>query len=72
MNKQQALDQLGGTVSSAAKAIGITPSAVTQWPDGELPSRIADRVQAALTRMREAKKRSKKPAEQVSPVSTGA
>lgn len=49
MHKSQALDMLGGTVTAAAAAIGITPQAVTQWPE-ELPARIADRVYAALAR----------------------
>lgn len=49
MNKSQALEMLGGTVASAATAIGITSQAVTQWPD-DLPPRIADRVYAALAR----------------------
>ncbi len=49
MLKQTAIDLLGGTVTAAADAIGITGSAVTQWPD-ELPPRIADRVMAALYR----------------------
>lgn len=50
MKKSEALELLGGTPASAARAIGITPSAVSQWPD-ELPAAIADRVQAALWRM---------------------
>jgi DNA-binding transcriptional regulator YdaS (Cro superfamily) len=49
MNKAKALELLGGSVSSAAAAIGISPSAITQWPD-ELPARIADRVYAAIAR----------------------
>lgn len=49
MTKNEALNLLGGTVESAARAIGITASAVSQWPD-ELPQRVADRVQAALWR----------------------
>lgn len=49
MKKHHALRLLGGTVTTAAKACGITPSAVSQWPD-ELPSRIADRVVAAVAR----------------------
>jgi len=49
MNKAKALELLGGSVSSAASAIGISPSAITQWPD-ELPARIADRVYAAIAR----------------------
>jgi hypothetical protein len=49
MLKTEAIDLLGGTVSAAAKAIGISWEAVNKWPD-ELPPRIADRVQAALWR----------------------
>jgi hypothetical protein len=45
MHKTQAIDLLGGTITEAAKAIGITYNAVYQWPD-ELPPRIADRVYA--------------------------
>ena len=45
MLKTQAIDLLGGTVTAAAHAIGISYSAVSQWPD-ELPPRIADRVYA--------------------------
>lgn len=49
MLKQRAIDLLGGTVTAAAEAIGVSPSAVSQWPEA-LPSRIADRVLAALAR----------------------
>lgn len=51
MNKSKALELLGGSVTAAAKAIGITPQAVTQWPE-ELPPRISDRVHAAVTRLK--------------------
>lgn len=47
MKKHEAIQLLGGTVSEAAKAIGINSQAVTQWPE-DLPRRIADRVIAAL------------------------
>ena len=50
MNKFKALELLGGSVSTAAAAIGISSQAITQWPE-ELPQRIVDRVQAALWRM---------------------
>ena len=50
MLKSQAIELLGGTPILAATAIGVTPQAISQWPD-ELPQRIADRVQAALWRM---------------------
>lgn len=49
MLKTKAIELLGGTVTAAARAVGITPAAVTQWPD-DLPDRIADRVLAVLAR----------------------
>lgn len=51
MLKAEAIELLGGSPTAAAAAIGITPQAVSQWPD-ELPDRIADRVQAALIRLK--------------------
>lgn len=49
MLKTEGIALLGGSVTSAATAIGINPQAVTQWPD-VLPDRLRDRVQAALYR----------------------
>lgn len=49
MRKEKAIELLGGTVSAAAEAIGVTYQAVDKWPD-ELPPRIVDRVQAAIAR----------------------
>lgn len=49
MDKAEAIAMLGGTVGSAAGMIGVTPSAITQWP-AVLPPRLADRVLAALMR----------------------
>jgi hypothetical protein len=49
MLKSKAIELLGGTATAAAAAIGITPQAVTDWPD-DLPKRIEDRVLAALYR----------------------
>jgi hypothetical protein len=49
MLKTRAIELLGGTVSEAAKQIGVTYQAVVKWPD-VLPPRIADRVLAALAR----------------------
>lgn len=50
MLKAQAIELLGGTVTAAADAIGVSYQAVVKWPD-VLPPRIADRVQAALWRI---------------------
>lgn len=49
MLKTEAIDLLGGSVSIAAKAIGVTPQAISGWPE-ELTDAIRDRVQAALYR----------------------
>lgn len=49
MLKSEALQLLGGSLKSAAKHIGITPQAISGWPDELTPS-IRDRVQAALWR----------------------
>lgn len=49
MLKQRAIELLGGTVSAAAVACGVTPSAISQWP-AELPANIENRVLAALAR----------------------
>ena len=56
MNKQQAIDMLGGKPSKAAKAIGITPQAVNGWPE-ELSDRIRDRVELAFIKMQKTKGR---------------
>jgi len=49
MTKTEAIQLLGGTAAAVARAVGITPVSVSEWPE-ELPPRIADRVQAALWR----------------------
>lgn len=49
MNKHQAIELLGGTVSAAADAIGVEYQAIAKWPDS-LPPRLQDRVIAALVR----------------------
>lgn len=56
MNKETAIKLLGGSVAEAARAIGISAQALSQWPD-QLPSRLVDRVQAALWRKSQARKR---------------
>ena len=55
MKKSEAIALLGGTVASAAKAMGITSSAVSQWKDDEpLPKVSEARVLAALWRKQQA------------------
>ncbi len=53
MRKATAIRLLGGSTSAAAEAVGITPSAVRQWPD-PLPIKVEDRVQAAIYRLQQA------------------
>jgi hypothetical protein len=49
MLKTEAIEMLGGTPTAVAEAIGITPQAVSGWPD-VLSARVADRVYAAVAR----------------------
>lgn len=49
MHKTKAIELLGGNVTAAAAAIGISYQAVDKWPD-ILPARIADRVYAVIAR----------------------
>jgi len=63
MKKSQALELLGGSVATAAAAIGISSQAITQWPE-DLPQRIIDRVQAALWRMSQQATETKEPDQQ--------
>ena len=49
MLKTKAIELLGGSVASAAKAVGVSYQAVEKWPEA-LPDRIADRVLAAVAR----------------------
>lgn len=49
MLKKKAIELLGGSISAAAEAIGISYQAIDKWPE-ELPQRIQDRVIAAIAR----------------------
>lgn len=60
MTKDQAIKLLGGSSAKAAQAIGITQSAVSQWPE-QLPDTIRDRVQAALFRREKERAEKRKP-----------
>jgi transcriptional regulator with XRE-family HTH domain len=49
MDKKAALRVCGPTQADAARNLGITPSAVAQWPnDGRLPESAEKRVLAFL------------------------
>jgi hypothetical protein len=52
MEKAKAIELLGGTVTAAAKEVGVSYQAVDKWPD-PLPQRIVDRVLAAVARKRD-------------------
>jgi hypothetical protein len=56
MTKTDAINTLGGSIKSAAQAIGCTVQAVYKWPD-VLSPRVADRVVAAKTRMKKPRTR---------------
>ena len=55
MQKQTAIELLGGSVTAASKAIGISYQAVNKWPE-TLTDRVADRVEAAIARMKSQRK----------------
>ncbi len=56
MTKSDVLKLFGGSVTGAADGLGITHSAVSQWPDtGPLPEKVQQRVQAYLFRRLPAK-----------------
>ena len=68
MLKTRAIELLGGSVSAASKAIGITYQAVDKWPDILTPA-LRDRVQAALYRRHLARKPRRAAAEMAGEVS---
>lgn len=51
MHKSKAIEILGGSVSAAAEAMGVTYQAVDKWPDF-LPDRIAERVLGVVAKKR--------------------
>lgn len=51
LTKQQAIELFGGKQKLVAEAIGVTPSAVSQWPDGELDQATSDRCIGAAYRL---------------------
>ena len=65
MDKQKAIELLGGSIQGCADAIGVSYQAVKKWPNTLTP-RVADRVQAALVRMSKASKRTRKAKSEVS------
>lgn len=64
MQKQTAINSLGGTPQKAAEAMGYkSVHAVYMWPD-VLPQSVADRVNGAITRLKHGKR---KPSASVQP-----
>jgi hypothetical protein len=56
MEKQTAINMLGGTPVKAAKSMGYkSPHAIYMWPD-VLPGTVADRVRGVLSRSKRTKK----------------
>ena len=51
LTKAQAVELFGGKQKLVAEALGITPSAVSQWPDGELDQATSDRIRGAALRL---------------------
>lgn len=51
MKKSRALELLGGTPAAAARSLGVSHAAISQWPD-ELPARIAERVLGVVAKTR--------------------
>jgi predicted XRE-type DNA-binding protein len=51
LTKEQAIELFGGKQKDVAEAIGVTPSAISQWPDGELDRATVDRLVGAALRL---------------------
>ena len=49
MKKSEAIDIFGGTQKQLAEYLGLTPSAISQWPD-ELDQATSDRLLGAALR----------------------
>ncbi|MFZ9322139.1 MAG: hypothetical protein ACO24T_05880 [Hylemonella sp.] len=49
MKKIEAISLLGGSVGTAAAAIGVSSQAISRWP-ASLTQKMIDRVEAALYR----------------------
>lgn len=58
MDKKTALSYFDDSVTRAAAALGITHSAISQWPnDGPIPDSARNRVEAWLWRRSQSKQR---------------
>lgn len=48
ITKQQAIQAYGGNASALARALGITPSAIYQWPEGPIAEGYALKLRFVL------------------------
>ena len=48
ISKSQAIEAYGGNASALARALGITPSAIYQWPDGPVAEVYALKLRFVL------------------------
>ena len=64
MTKEQAINLLGGSMTEAARRVGVSVQAINQWPEGVLPTQLSDRVEAALWREHMARIESQRKAEE--------
>ena len=57
MTKAEAVDLFDGNTSALARALGVTPQAIQQWPDGELGQRRSQQVLGAFAQVSAARQR---------------
>ena len=51
MTKSEAIELFGGKVKDLAAGLNVSSSAISQWPDGDLPQDQCDRVRGAALRL---------------------
>lgn len=48
ISKSEAIEAYGGNTAALARALGITPSAIYQWPDGPIAEGYALKLRYVL------------------------